>query len=290
MGKVITVMNMKGGVGKTTVAMHLGGMICRYQFNDKKPKKVLLIDYDPQFNLTQAFIPPKTYFSLEDRKKTTLSILLEDDTIIDPYKLQVPGNELPPEISDIVYKIYNFKDGRKLDLIPSTLNLMYVALAQPNTNTSKIEERFNKFIAKCRLEYDYILIDCHPAGSLFTQTSLRNSDHVLIPVIPQRYSVRGIGLMMQFIKVKKDPLNNPKPHILFNHTSRTGISTDEKSIRDNPRFKKYCLLNSLKKFKAFSDPIEGKDFVWTSSKPYSTFAFQNLYTVTQEFINKISTE
>lgn len=55
MGTVVTIMNMKGGVGKTTVAMHLGGVISRYKFPDKR-RKVLLVDYDPQFNLSQAFI------------------------------------------------------------------------------------------------------------------------------------------------------------------------------------------------------------------------------------------
>ena len=64
MGTVVTVMNMKGGVGKTTVTMHIGGLIGR-RLIEKKRRKVLLIDYDPQFNLSQAFIPPKDYFLLE---------------------------------------------------------------------------------------------------------------------------------------------------------------------------------------------------------------------------------
>ncbi len=61
MTTVVTIMNMKGGVGKTTVTMHLGGIISLYKFGGKF-RKVLLIDYDPQFNLSQAFIPAKTYF------------------------------------------------------------------------------------------------------------------------------------------------------------------------------------------------------------------------------------
>jgi cellulose biosynthesis protein BcsQ len=64
MSVVITVMNMKGGVGKTTVAIHLAGVIARYLVNNK-PRKVLAIDYDPQFNMSQAFLPAKTYFALD---------------------------------------------------------------------------------------------------------------------------------------------------------------------------------------------------------------------------------
>ena len=62
---------MKGGVGKTTVTMHLGGIISLYEFGGFR-RKVLLIDYDPQFNLSQAFIPAKTYFELEKNGKTIL--------------------------------------------------------------------------------------------------------------------------------------------------------------------------------------------------------------------------
>lgn len=65
MGKVITVMNMKGGVGKTTACMHVAGIIANYTHpGHEKIKKVLVIDYDPQFNLSQAFLKPAKYFDL----------------------------------------------------------------------------------------------------------------------------------------------------------------------------------------------------------------------------------
>ena len=62
MGVVVTVMNMKGGVGKTTIAMHLGGIAARYDLGRNTIRKVLLIDYDAQFNLSQAFLRPNAYF------------------------------------------------------------------------------------------------------------------------------------------------------------------------------------------------------------------------------------
>jgi chromosome partitioning protein len=287
MSVVITVMNMKGGVGKTTVAMHLGGMLSRYVFDGKARRKVLLIDYDPQFNLSQAFLPAKLYFSLEEQRKTTISILLDDDSQLDPYHLQVSGNEIPPKVEDITTQIYKLKDSGQLDLVPSTLDLMYVALGQTDNQIKPIEERFEKFISQCKSIYDIILIDCHPAGSLFTKTSLRNSDHVLIPVTPQRYAVRGIGLMMKFINAKKQGTKGPASHILFNGTPRSGIASEESAIRANPAYTAHCMTNTLKWYGAFGEPEEGKGFVWTSNKPYSTQAFRNLHSVTQEFFQKI---
>ncbi len=285
MGQVITVMNMKGGVGKTTVSAHLAGVAARYNLGTKQ-RKVLVIDYDPQFNLSQMFLASKPYFALEAARKTTLSILVDDGVNLDPYTLQVPGNHQPPAVASISTQVFKTARG-SLDIVPSTLDLMYVALGQANTQTAPIEERFEKFIDECRSLYDLVIIDCHPAGSLFTKTSLRNSDHVVIPVVPQRYAVRGIGLMMKFIAAKKAGGRNPQPHILFNATSRVGMSTQEAAIRSNKDYAPYCLNNTLKKFTAFADPEEGKGFVWYSVKPYSTEALTNLIRVGTELMARI---
>lgn len=288
MGKVVTVMNMKGGVGKTTVCMHIAGLIANRRFSAYPAvKKVLIIDYDPQFNLSQAFLSAKSYFALEKARKTTLAILTDDDSQLNPYQLQVPGNHFPPSVADVSTRLTSYTDGGVFDLIPSTLDLMYVALGQASTQLKPIEERFEKFINECRDRYDIVFIDCHPAGSLFTKTSLRNSDHVLIPVVPQRYAVRGIGLMLQFIAAKAHGSKDIIPHILFNRTARVGVSKDELSIRSNSNYGKYCMTNTLKQYGAFSEPEEGIGFVWNSGKPYSGEAMKNITAVTHEFLGKL---
>lgn len=286
MSKVVTVMNMKGGVGKTTVSMHIASCAAAVKFGTVEPRRVLLIDYDPQFNLSQALLPAKNYHALEDKKATVLSVLIEDDSALDPYHLQVPGNEDPPSVTKLATKILSFKVGG-LDLVPSTLDLMYVALGQSNTSSKPIEVRFQKFIAECRTLYDLVIIDCHPAGSLFTKTSLRNSDYVLIPVVAQRYAVRGIGLMTTFINAKKQGANGPKPIILFNSTARVGVSDEETQIRADEKYSDLCLKATMKKYKAFTDLDGGKGFVWTNKNSYSTEAWHNLYTVTKEFMQRI---
>jgi chromosome partitioning protein len=286
--KVVTVMNMKGGVGKTTVTMHLAGILGRWQAFGYKTLKVLAIDYDPQFNLSQALLPPKDYFSIEKQKKTVLSVLVENDDDLDPFKIQVPGNLNPPSVNHLSTSIYKGgKNGGKLDLVASTLDLMYVALGEANLNVKPIEERFAKFIDEVRGLYDIILIDCHPAGSIFTQTSLRHSDHVVIPVVPQRYSVRGIGLMLEFIGAKSVGKQPAKPHILFNNVPRIGVSSEESTIRADKKFSAHCMTNTLKKFKAFTEPEAGKNFVWASGKPYSTEALGNLLRVSRELVTRI---
>lgn len=288
MSKVVTVMNMKGGVGKTTVAMHISGAIGRYRHQGlENVKRILMIDYDPQFNLSQAHLASKTYFDLEALRKTTLSILVDDDENLNPFNIQVPGNHTPPSVKAIRNEIINYNDSGCLHIVPSTLDLMYIALGQATHQLKPIEERFDKFIQECRGLYDLIVIDCHPAGSIFTKTSLRNSDAVLMPVVPEKFAARGIGLMLKFIESKKAGTNGPTPYILFNKTKRGATSNIETAIRANPIFGKYCLAHTLKNFTAFSDPEEGKGFVWTSKKPYSTEARQNALNVAAEFVKKI---
>lgn len=286
MGAVITVMNMKGGVGKTTVSLHLAGMLARIKHANKF-RSVLAIDYDPQFNLSQTLLQPKKYFALEAAKKTVLSVLIDADVDLDPYTLQVPGNHVPPAVAEIATQIWAPTVHRAaVDLVPSTLDLMYVALGQSNVKLQPMEERFAKFITEARGLYDIVLIDCHPAGSLFTKTSLRNSDHVVIPVVDERYAARGIGLMMKFMGAKKVGMQGPKPHILFNRASRTAVSALETQIRADPNLAGHCMKTTMKKYSAFSDPVDGQGFVWTSSKPYSTEAFLNARAVVIELIDR----
>jgi chromosome partitioning protein len=289
MATVVTIMNMKGGVGKTTATVNIGGFLSRYYFDGKKPLKTLVIDYDPQFNLSQSFLASKKYFKLESDYKTTLSILVDDANTLNAYKLLVPGNHSPPKVADLATTVFK-KNGNGdggLDIIPSTLDLMYVALGQAATKVEPIEERFQKFITEARSLYELILIDCHPAGSLFTKTSLTNSDFVLIPVVPKKFAVRGIGLMLEFIKAKKPGTKSPDPWILFNSTARTGVSAEESAIRADGKYAPLCMANTLKWYKAFGEPEEGSGFVWESKAPYSTQAFNNLLAVAREFRNKV---
>jgi hypothetical protein len=158
-GVVVTVMNMKGGVGKTTIAVHLAGIAARFTYNKAPPRKVLAIDYDPQFNMSQSLLPPKDYFMLEKQRKTTMAILVDDDIDLNPFQLQVPGNHNPPSVDSIATKLFHSKHHvGTLDLVPSTLDLMYVALGQADAQVKPIEERFAKFIEECKSKYDHALL------------------------------------------------------------------------------------------------------------------------------------
>ena len=288
MGLVVTVMNMKGGVGKTTVCMHIGGMLGRIKFATGY-KKVLLIDYDPQFNMSQAFLRSKRYFELEDEGKTCLSILQDKDSDLDPFEIQTPSSATPPNVDSVIENLLHWQVGAQIDLVPSTLALMYIALGTSTGNVSLLETRFKTFIEQAKKQYDLVMIDCHPAGSFLTKTSLQNSDHVLIPVAPQRYAARGVALMLKFIESNKVGNVGPQPHIVFNLIPRSGKVPDiERDIRRNSDFAPLCLTRRMKKYKVYAEPEEGRGFVWISGKPYSTEALTALRLLANEFAAKIN--
>jgi len=286
MGTVLTVMNMKGGVGKTTVSCHLAGMAAREALGRPDRSRVLLVDYDPQFNASQSYLPSKTYFDLEQKKKTILSVLMDDPESIDPFALQATGQFPPPSVSDIAHRIFTVGNGY-LDIVPSTMNLMYVALGQPNRSMALIKERFSSFIREAKPLYDLVIIDCHPAGSVFTQTSLSNSDHVLIPVKPQSYAARGLGLMKRFIDGRGPQVPAIRPHILFNHVESGARSPEETQIRASPQFAPLCLRHNLRKWKHLTVHNEGQNFVWDRPVRYQPEALGNLREVCAEIMGRI---
>lgn len=286
MATVITVMNMKGGVGKTTLTAHIAGMMALMEHAGKH-RRILAIDYDPQFNLSQMFLQSETYFELEKQRRTSLAILQDDETRVNPFAIQVPGNRTPPAVTDVCHTIYKKNHGGRLDLIPSTLDLMYLALGQSHARTDVFEERFQKFILAARSEYDVVLIDCHPAGSILTKTSLANSDHVLVPVVPSQFARRGVQLMRNFIDASKQGPQKTPLHIVFNRAGAQWSAEEEANIRTDPRHAAHCLVRALQKFKAYSDPRHGAGFVWYSGKPYSTTAFSRLNRLVAEITERL---
>ncbi|MDY0966129.1 MULTISPECIES: ParA family protein [Sphingomonas] len=286
MGTILTIMNMKGGVGKTTIACHLAGLAAREKLGRPNPSKVLLIDYDPQFNASQAWIPIGTHLKQEREGKTTLSILMDDSKAVDPFSLH-PINHFPaPDVRDLALRVMTGPTGF-VDMIPSTLDLMYVALGQPNKNNDVIKERFSDFMRVAKRQYDLIIIDCHPAASIFTQTSLSTCDHVLIPCRPDRFAVRGLAMMNRFIEGRGPQRSPITGHILFNDVLPGAASDEEIAIRADKLLGPLCLRERVKHWSHLSRPSEGQNFVWDQKVAYHKAALTNIRLVFTEIMGKI---
>lgn len=174
---------MKGGVGKTTLTIG----VADYLANELE-KKVLVIDIDPQFNATQTLIDEYSdmdYFEDIIPNSKTINKLFEPQT---NFKAQ---NDIPYSEDLLV----NLTDN--LDILCGDLNLVLVNKSNDYRQVKKLRKFINKNDLK--QEYDYILIDCPPTLTIYTDSALLASDYYLIPNRIDRYSIIGISSLQTAI-------------------------------------------------------------------------------------------
>ena len=176
MGKIIAVVNQKGGVGKTTTAVNLTA--CLHDLG----LKVLLCDFDPQANATSGFGIPKKKI-----KHSSYDVIINDvpaaDTII-----STKFGDVLPSSADLA--------GAAVELI---------AVEEPN-------HRLAKALEAVRDRYDLILIDCPPSLEMLTLNALAAADGILVPVQCEYYALEGLSDLMNTLRAVKKRIN-PKLEI-----------------------------------------------------------------------------
>lgn len=227
MGHVISIINMKGGVGKTTLSIGLADYLSEIGHN------VLLIDADPQFNATQAMLDAyKTIREDElddDNNFYNLNVLPENKTIYRLFKPQIDMQHSysTPRAEDV---IINLKDN--LDILCGDLNLVLVNKVSDHT----FVKRIRNFIEDndLRNKYDYILIDCPPTLTIYTDSALMASDYYLIPNRIDRYSIIGIDSLQKAVGnlIREERINLKCLGLVYTMTNNNA-SVKQENLRIN---------------------------------------------------------
>ncbi|HEY4438552.1 MAG TPA: ParA family protein [Lelliottia sp.] len=182
--KVLSLVNMKGGVAKTTLAVNLADVL-----NRREEKRVLLIDIDPQFNATQCIMNGNSYKEyLENKGHTVLDIF--NDSPLSVVSSVKGTTTIPPKKMEELTPV-SIRDN--FDLLPGALELHRLEMGSGQGKEMRLRNYIN-YLRSNDL-YDWVIIDTPPTPSAWMSAALIASDFYLTPVRPEPLSATGIDLL-----------------------------------------------------------------------------------------------
>ena len=258
--QIISVINQKGGVGKTTTVINLAAGL------SQQNKKILVIDLDPQGNATTGL----GLSNMENSSDTIYGVL----------------NGMK-EISEVIKKT----DFDNLDLISSNVDLsgLEIETADDGNRAFLLKLKLTSYLNSSRGLYDYILIDCPPSLSLLTVMALVSSDSLVVPLQTEFFALEGLTQLMKTIdriKVNLNPKLKIRGILLTMYDKRNKLSSQvEKEARDYFNEKVYTTVIPrnvrLSEAPSHGMPVLIYDKSCPGSKSYFSF--------TDEFINQEAT-
>jgi chromosome partitioning protein len=222
MAVCVSLINMKGGVGKTTLATQIA-----WYATMQLDKRVLLIDLDPQANASQSVMSPQTYVSYLDDGGLTVADIFEQFTPTGT----ASGSPKKLDPQKTIFERVNYNDGSMLHLVPSRLELSWTL-----RNPANKEPLLARFVAKIEEKYDLIIIDCSPTDSMLTDAAYQCSRYVLVPIRAEFLASIGFPLLNRSIRafqMRHEDKTIEVCGLVFNDFVRRNVKREHKLARQD---------------------------------------------------------
>jgi chromosome partitioning protein len=281
MPKIVSFINLKGGVGKTTVAVNIASVLAK-----SHEKRVLVVDLDPQTNATVSLIDQLTWQSRHEAGQTLYQLfndMLKGESTFD--------------INQAILKDVGDVEG--LDLLPSSLELVEIQDEIPDMDNKAYVSHVDvlgNVIAEVEDDYDFIIIDCPPNLGAITLNGINISDYYVVPTVPDILSKIGISLILNRIenfKRRKRTCKIELAGVVFTKVDyRTNLhQSTMRELRGRPDLSGHVFRKELPQRISIAEaPVDSKPFV-TSPTAQNKADWADTLTlieaVTAEFLNRV---
>ncbi|MCP4744886.1 MAG: ParA family protein [Desulfobacteraceae bacterium] len=273
--KIISFINMKGGVAKTTLSLNVADCLC-----SRHEQRVLVIDIDPQFNATQCLMSADQYVDHIENQRDTIINIFERGYRPTVGVVDGPEEASPKNLCDI--NLFEVKEN--YGLLPGSLDLYRLEMASGEGR----ENRLKKYLETVENFYDFVVIDTPPTPSIWMTSALISSDYYVIPVKPDPISLTGIDLLYGIIGEKKENYGlNIKCIGLVLTIVEDGtivFRQAKENLANNDRWKNLVFSRFLPKRTEVARQQLNQQLILTSN---NNELKQSLVNITKEFLERI---